>query len=112
MTDTRQAEYLWTNVAGEFNSAQSPPTHQVSGTINTKNYPETIASLKIHLSLPDFNSRVNRDIKKQGYGDNFAWTLARVTAPATISDYQDHNGGGLYVSASSWQDCPTGPPAL
>jgi len=49
-------------------------------------------------------------IKCQGYGDNPAWTLATVTAPASISDCQDHNGGGQYVSASSWQDCPTGPP--
>ena len=51
-------------------------------------------------------------IKAQGYGDNFAWTQARVTAPASISAYQDHNGGGQYVSASSWQDCPTGPPTF
>ena len=51
-------------------------------------------------------------IKAQGYGDNFAWTAAKVTAPACISAYQDHNGGGQYVSASSWQDCPTGPPTF
>ena len=49
--------------------------------------------------------------QRQGWGDNPAWTTATVTAPAHISKYQDHNGGGQYVSASSWQDCPTGPPA-
>jgi len=51
-------------------------------------------------------------IKSQGYGDNFAWTAAKVTAPAFLSTYQDHNGGGQYVSASSWQDYPTGPPTF
>ena len=50
-------------------------------------------------------------IRSQGYSDNPAWTAAKVTAPATASAYKDHSGAGLYVSASSWQDCPTGPPA-
>lgn len=49
-------------------------------------------------------------IKAQGYGDNFAWTAAKVTAPASSS--KKSLAGGLYVSASSWQDCPTGPPTF
>ena len=47
--------------------------------------------------------------QRQGWGDNSAWTAATVTAPASTSTKS--LAGGLYVSASSWQDCPTGPPA-
>jgi len=47
--------------------------------------------------------------RRQGFGANSGWTKTIVSAPATTSTYHDHNGGGQYVSASSWQDPPTGP---
>ena len=38
------------------------------------------------------------------------WKKARITMPATKTSDVRYDSGGLYVSASSWQDCPTGPP--
>ena len=38
------------------------------------------------------------------------WKRARITMPATKTSDVRCASGGLYVSASSWQDCPTGPP--
>jgi len=56
--------------------------------------------------LLDYQEEVGEQ-KRQGYGDNFSWTLCRISMPFTISDFC--TAGGLYVSASSWQDPPTGP---
>ena len=51
----------------------------------------------------------NRERKRQGWeAVEPSWTAANITAPATTS--RKSLAGGLYVSASSWQDAPTGPP--
>ena len=44
---------------------------------------------------------------RQGYGANFAYTRAVVVMVNRASMFA--RAGGLYVSASSWQDPPTGP---
>ena len=49
------------------------------------------------------------DTSKQGWSkDVAAWDEANIVAPATTS--KATTAGGLYVSASAWQDAPTGPP--
>lgn len=49
------------------------------------------------------------DTSRQGHSMKVeAWDQANVVAPATLSKVT--TAGGLYVSASAWQDAPTGPP--
>ena len=49
------------------------------------------------------------DTSHQGWSkDVKAWDQANIVAPASAS--KATTAGGLYVSASAWQDAPTGPP--
>jgi len=49
------------------------------------------------------------DTSRQGHSMKVeAWDQANIVAPATSSKVT--TAGGLYVSASAWQDAPTGPP--
>ena len=67
----------------------------------------TISPIKL---LPDDFKIENQGRRKQGWDSVVpAWTFANIQAPATT--FYSNIGAGLYVSASSWQDAPTGPPS-